>query len=216
MHTPATALPCPSSRSPSASAPLLPHSRCATPSGRRCTPRCSPTGSRPTHAHGHPHLPLHRERSAQITAGHPRPGWARGTPATAAERHTLTPCARTGLPSRLLVCVIHLTPCSIHRAPPGCLCPRSHAPAFAPHAPLSPRWHPSRLAPSAFVPHRSPRPSLHPPHPLGCLCPHSHRKLHHSCPLHLCLHPMPPSVRISNLCIHAPRTIHVRAPAIRT
>ena len=75
-------------------------------SGRRHTPLCLPLmGSRPSscsQASVPPccklpslTLPLHCECSAQVTAGHPRPGWARDTAVMAAVRCTLTLCKRT-------------------------------------------------------------------------------------------------------------------------
>ena len=75
-------------------------------SGRRHTPCCSPSmGSRPSscsQASALPccklpslTLPLCHECSAQMTTGHPYPGWAHGMAAMAAARHTLTPCKWT-------------------------------------------------------------------------------------------------------------------------
>ena len=121
MHTLATASPCPSSRSPSASALLLSCLICATPSsrshmsskdstsGRRHTPHCSPlTGSRlsscsqasapPCCKQPSLTLPLCCECSAQMTAGYPCPGWAHSKAVTAAVRHTLTPMQMDGAP----------------------------------------------------------------------------------------------------------------------
>ena len=64
--------------------------------------------------------------------------------------------------------VIHLAPCSIHRAPPGRLCPRSHLTPHSIH-----RTPPGHLCPRL---HLTPR-SIHRT-PLGHLCPRSHLTPH--------------------------------------
>ena len=79
-------------------------------------------------------------------------------------------------------------PCSIHRAPPGHLCPRSHLPSLHPPHPPGPSMptltpHPSHHPPHPRAIHAHAHTSHHPPRPLGRLCPCSHltpHTIHHA------------------------------------